>query len=88
MLSSSSSVIIILQPINPWLCQSCSGKSEGGSTGLLAGMGALVVAAGFALTSLVGTKSAAPKPNKIKAKIKVSAMWSLHEMQVQLGYSI
>lgn len=88
MLSRSSSVIIILQPVNPWLRQSCSGKSEGGSTGLLAGVGALVVAAGFALTSSAGTKSAAPKPNKIKAKIKVSAMWRLHELQVQLGYSM
>ena len=53
-----------------------SGTSGGGSTGLLAGVGALVVAAGFALTRAGGGKSAAPKPNKIKAKIKASVKLS------------
>lgn len=60
-----------------WLFWWSSGKSGGGSTGLLAAVGALLVAAGFALNASGGSKSATPKPNKIKAKIKVSATGTL-----------
>ncbi len=44
------------------------------SGGLLAGFAALVVAAGAAISSRGGSKVAAkaPKPNQIKAKVKVS----------------
>ena len=65
-----------------------SGKSGGGSTGLLAAVGALVVAAGFALNTSGGSKSATPKPNKIKAKIKVSATGTLiHSKSLSVPYS-
>lgn len=50
------------------------GAADGGpSAGLLAGVGAVVLAAVAAISSRRGSKAAAkaPKPNKIKAKIKV-----------------
>ena len=49
-------------------------KGEGPSVGLLAGVGAVVLAAAAAISSRTGNKAAAkaPKPNQIKAKIKVS----------------
>lgn len=51
-------------------------KSEGVSGGLLAGVGALVLAAGTALSRQGGSKATAPKPNKIKAKIQVKLCMS------------
>lgn len=60
-------------------------KSGGGSTGLLAGVGALVVAAGFALTASGGSKSAPRdlKPNKLKGKVKVSTLCPCDDTQMQ-----
>lgn len=50
-------------------------KSEGPSVGLLAGVGAVVLAAAAAISSRTGNKAAAqaPKPNQIKAKVKAGA---------------